>query len=129
MSLLPRAILGRRGSELGAFVSPPGVDASTALPSELLLHITSATAQIAMQGIIAGPFPRVVPHILGYAPIIFPNLISVKLVAGFPYVRPFDNTYPPYTNTNVKSEASQFTFSQTGPVLDINYFVYNRPMP
>lgn len=126
---IPRFRLGYRGSESGVFVSPPGVNALTATPEQLLLHVTSATAQIAMQGVAAGPFPRIVPHVLGYAPVIFPNLVSSKLIPGFSYVRPFDNSFPPWTNSKVKSEATQFTFTQSGPVLDIKYFVFNKAMP
>lgn len=125
----PRFVFGRRGDAFGVFVSPPGVDASTADVSNLSLHINSAMAQIAIQGVSAGPFPTVIPHSLGYAPIVIPNLISTDLVGGtFGYVRPFDNAYPPYTNSYAKSEAAQFTLFQTGPALSINYFVLNRSL-
>ena len=128
--MIPGFILGPRPGEFGVFIAPPGVDASTAPADALTLHVTSATAQIAMQGIAEGPFPRVIPHTLGYAPIIIPNLISTNLADGlFGYVRPFDNTYAPYTNSYVRSESNQFTFLQSGPLLSINYFVLNRRFP
>lgn len=131
---IPRFVLGN-----GIRISPPGVDATTATPDQLLLHITSATAQVAMQGVIAPPFPKIVPHVLGYSPIILPNLISTKLVGGtFSYVRPYDNTFGPWVRTRIKSEAAQFIIEQEslpapGPVypipLDVNYIVINRPKP
>lgn len=135
-----RFILGNRPGEFGVFASPPGVDAGAATADQLLLHITSAIPQIAMQGVVAAPFPvpRVVPHALGYAPIIFPNLISTKILnGGFSYQRPFDNVYGPWTRSKVKSEATQFTFEQElisfngnpGTALDINYFAITRPIP
>lgn len=132
-----RWILGNRPNpiipgtdEFGVFVSPPGVNALTATPEQLLLHVTSATAQIVMQGIASSPFPRVVPHSLGYEPIVFPNLVSTKLSGGtFSYVRPFDNTFPPYTNSYAQSNISDITFLQSGVVLDINFFVFNKERP
>lgn len=131
---ITRIILGG-----GIRISPPGVDAETATPDQLLLHITSATSQIAMQGTVAPPFPRIVPHVLGYTPIVFPNLISTKLVDGsFSYVRPYDNTFGPWVRTRVKSEAMQLIVEQEslpapGPVypvpLEVNYIVINRARP
>lgn len=111
------------------FISPPGVNAETATADQLLLHITSATAQIIMQGVAASPFPRIIPHGFGYAPIIIPNLISTDIVGGFGYVRPFDNSWGPYTNSNIKSETTQFTVNQTGTVLSVNYFVFDKMAP
>lgn len=128
---IPRFVFGKRpDNQFGVFISPPGVDASTALAAQLSLHITSATAQLAMQGVVAAPFPSVVPHALGYVPVIFPNLISTGLITGFGYVRPFDNGWGPWLNSRVKSEATQFTFEQTknGAATDlpINYFAFAR---
>lgn len=122
----------------GIAISPPDVDASTAAVDQLLLHITSAIPQLAMQGVATPAFPRVVPHLLGYAPIILPNVMSDKLVGGtFSYVRPYDNTSGPWVRSRVKSEATQFTIEQENIVfnstsatpLNVNYFVYSRPVP
>lgn len=137
---VPRVVLGRRpGPEFGVFVSPEGIDATTAPASALLLHITSAVPQIYMLGVAVSPFPRVVPHGLTYAPLVFPNLISTKLMSGtFSYVRPYDNTFGPWVRSRVKPDTTQFTIDEellpdVGPVyptpLDVNYFVYNRRMP
>ncbi|MGL5166626.1 MAG: hypothetical protein ACRC9K_12135 [Afipia sp.] len=136
----PSFIFGPRpGGENGVFIAPIGIDPRTAPASDLLLHITSATAQIAMQGVVAPPFPRIVPHTMGYAPIVFVNLISTKLVGGtFSYVRPYDNTFGPWVRSRVKPEATQFTIEQEslpapGPIyptpLDVNFTVFNRPKP
>ena len=133
-----RYILVRRGAERGFWVAPPNVDANTATAEQLLLHITSAIPQLAMQGVVAPAFPKIVPHLLGYAPLVLPNLISTKVAGGFSYQRPFDNVYGPWIRSNVKCEATQLTIDQEnlpapGPVyatpLDVNYFVYNRPIP
>lgn len=136
---MKRFILGKRGSEWGVFISPPGIDAAIAPASSLLLHVTSATSQIAMQGVVAPSFPKVVPHILGYAPIVLPNLISDKITAGFPYVRPYDNSYGDWIRSRIISEPTQFTVLQEyiaggGSIipaapLDVNYFVYNKQLP
>lgn len=121
-------VLGFRGlDEFGAFVAPDDIDALVGTPEQLLLHITSATAQIAMRGIISSPF-GVVPHLLGYAPIVIPNLKSSVTSGATGYVRPWPNG-PTVINSTVKSEPTQLTFAQTGSALDINYFVLNRPAP
>ena len=125
----PRFIHGKRGSEFGVFISPPGVDASVASADELTLHITTATAQIAMMGVVAAPFPRDVPHGLGYAPIVLPNLISTKIAGGWTYNRPFDGGWAPYTNSMVQSSSDKLTFIQSGDTLDINFFAFNRALP
>ena len=83
-----------------------------------------------MQGVVVGGFPKEVPHLLGYAPLVIPNLISTKATSGgFNYVRPYDNTFPPYTYSYVKSEIGKITFYQSGVLLDINYFMINKQRP
>lgn len=137
--MIPRYILGYRSSgEFGVFISPPGVNADTAPLSQLTLSLSTTAAQIYMQGVCAAPFPRSVIHGLPFAPVVLPNLISTKLVGGtFGYVRPFDNSYGPWTRSRVKSEINQFTVeqeyipwnNQNAPAFDVNYFVYNKPIP
>jgi hypothetical protein len=123
-------LLGPRGAEDGVFIAPPGVDALTATPEQLLLHVTSAVPQIAIRGTATGPFPQVVPHLLGYVPIAIPNVISTNLVDGtFGYVRPFDNSWAPWTVSFIPSAVNSIIVNQSGPALAVGYFIYNRRAP
>jgi len=123
-------LLGPRGTEDGVFIAPPGIDARTATPDQLLLHVTSAIPQIAIRGTAAPPFPQLIPHALGFAPFALPNLVSTNLVNGtFGYVRPFDNSWGPWTNTLLQSEITRVGIYQTGPALAVSYFIYNRRAP
>lgn len=127
-------IIGRRGEgEHGIFIAPPGVDPLTATAEQLLLHISSATSQVAMLGVAAPAFPRYVPHALGYPPFVLPNLISTDMVGGFGYVRPFDNSWGPWTFSAITVDAGALTVEQSyidGPVaLNVYYSVFNRRAP
>lgn len=128
-------ILGRRevDGQDGVFVAPPGIDARVAATDDLSLYVTTKIPQLAMTGVISPPFPVVVPHTIGFAPIILPNLISTNAFnAGAGYIRPFDTNYIPGCKSSVKSEATQFTFAQTdssGRILPINYFAYAIEAP
>lgn len=144
MSVRPKQwILGGRGSgisrELGVFIAPDGVDAETASPDELLVHITSQTAQIWQRGIVAGPFPQDVMHTLGFAPLALPNLVgSDRWDRGQEgYLRPFASGASPWLLTNLISKADRLTFNQSqvngiyssGLPAYCNYFMFNRPLP
>lgn len=131
MTLRPRFILGKRGSDFGVFISPPGVDAQTAALDELSLAISGKALQITMRGVSTPTFPKTVVHGLGYKPYIFPNLISTDLVGGFGYVRPFDNSYPPFTLTNITVGTTDFTINQggTGSALNVYYSLLNKALP
>lgn len=128
-------IIGKRGAENGIFIAPPGVDAETASPEQLLLHLTSSTSQIFMRGVVSAPFPAIVLHSLSYAPIIFPNILSTSLLDGtFGSVRPFDNSWPPWRNSQIDSSPGYFTVNQTelgdpSTPYDVHFFAFNRPAP
>lgn len=126
-------IIGLRGTEHGIFIAPPGIDAETAAAEQLMLHLTAATAQSAIIGVATPAFPRVVPHLLGYPPIVFPNLISTDIVAGFGYVRPFDNSWGPWTHSNIEVGSSAITINQSyvdaAPALNVYYTVFNQRAP
>lgn len=125
-------ILGHRAydDEDGVFVGLPGFDAATASQDEMSLYITTKIPQIAKNGVVGGPFPYIIPHAIGFAPIVLINLVSSDLVSNTTgYVRPFDmNTLNP-TLSQVKSEAVALTFLQSGPARSINYFAYTIPAP
>ena len=133
MSLEASFILGHRDhdDEDGVFVCPPGVDARTATQDEMLLYITTKIPQLAMTGVVSAPFPQIVPHLIGYAPIILPNLVSADFITHTTgYMRPFDNYDYGVAKSQVKSETTQFTFTQTGGKnIAINYFAYTIPVP
>lgn len=123
-------LLGPRGSEDGVFIAPPGVDALTAPADQLLLHVTSAIPQIHLRGTATGPFPQVIPHTLGYSPFAIPNLVSTNLVDGtFGYVRPFDNSWGPWTQSLLQCNPANVVAYQSGPALAVSYFIYNRRAP
>ena len=133
---MKRFILGKRGSEFGVFISSPGIDASVAPASQLLLHISNKSAQVIIRGVAIAPYPTpiVVPHGLEFAPIVLPNLISTDLVGGFGYVRPFDNSWPPWTYSNIAVDVDNLTVNQTksdssAPTLNVYYQILNQEAP
>lgn len=51
MTLVKRVVIGPRANgDIGLFVSPPGVDADTALDANLLLNVTSKVSQLILLG-------------------------------------------------------------------------------
>lgn len=128
---VPGYVFGPRGPDHGVFVAPPGVNALTAPLDELILAITTKAVQVTMRGVVAPSFPKTISHGLSFRPFIFPNLVSTDLVGGFGYVRPFDNSYPPYTLTSADITTTGFTVNQsgTGSALNVYYAVLNKELP
>ncbi len=74
--MVKRVIIGKRGTDYGLFISPPGVDADTASPDQLLVNLTLAVSQIVMIG-IAPVGSNVVPLGFTRSPYVLLNTFQV----------------------------------------------------
>jgi hypothetical protein len=63
-----RVVLGKRNNEFGLWASPPGVDALTASPSQLILQMTNLVDQIILVGAVGSS--QVVPLGLSDRPLV-----------------------------------------------------------
>lgn len=113
---IPRVVIGRRSaSDLnpGLYVSPPGINAQTADPSQLTLNISTKVNQLLVQGYVTGN--ATVPLGVTGRPIVF--LTSrYKMSDDYGYghldgpIRP-----SPYTNTFARSTGSGMVYTPAPP--------------
>ena len=121
-------ILGKRGSEYGVFVAPPGVDASTASADQLLLHITNNTGQIIQRGLITAALPQTVTFtaITGTAIVFLTGYISSMpgLTGSNGYTRPRGNYW---TRDQVDAQISSGSMTVEGTTTHyVGYAVLNK---
>jgi hypothetical protein len=116
-------LTNKRGSSWGLFVAPPGIDATTASISDLLLNITDNVPQLIMAG--SATNGQNIALSLTYVPVVL--ITNVEVINSLPSgsARPWGNVSQGSTGSHVNVSTTNISVS-TG-FGSLGYLVFRAP--
>lgn len=114
--IVPRVVIGKRSQTdptPGLYVSPPGINAQTADPSQLTLNVSAKVNQLLVQGYVTAN--AIIPLGVTRRPIVF--LTSrYNMASDYGYSHLAGPIRPsPYTNTLARSTGSGMVYTPAPP--------------